>query len=266
MSGSTGRGEPLNLRGRLSDVYFPALLSGEAESLARRLGERATLDDPMFGQTSGAVALEKELKERASWLTSRGASFANRGLIVGSDREVTEGLLSLNADGRPIVIPVAVVAEKRREREVDLRLYYSTRGFSQKPAPRPSVLASESVVVPPPVATHLDALSRADLGAAIASFEHDATLCAPDGTSYGGSSSRPPLGAYFEMLIAPGGDAKGGTTLQARARADDGNACALECALVVFRGRDMPPQATLAVYDRGDSGLLKAARLYGNIG
>jgi|HubBroStandDraft_1064217.scaffolds.fasta_scaffold10703_4 hypothetical protein len=266
MAGSTGRGEPLNLRGRLSEVYFPALLSAEAESLVRRLGERATLDDPLFGQTSGAIDLEKALKERAGWLTSRGASFANRGLVVGSDREVTEGLLSMTSDGRPIVVPVAVLAEKRREREVVLRLYYSTRAFSETPAPRPSVLASEDVAVPPPVATHLEALARADLGAVIASFERDATLGAPDGTSYGGSSSRPPLSAYFEMLIAPGGDPKGGTTLQGCARADDGNACALECTLVRFRGRDVPAQPVLAVYERGDSGLLKAARLYGNIG
>lgn len=266
MTGSTGRGEPLNLRGRLSDVYFPALLSGGTESLARRLGERATLDDPLFGQTSGTLALERALKERAAWLTTRGASFANRGLVVGSDREVTEGLLSLTVDGRQVVLPVAVVAEKRREREVDVRLYYSTRAFSQTPAVRQSVLTSEDVVVPPPVATHLDALSRADLGALVASFEHDATLCAPDGTSYGGSSSRPSLRAYFETIVGTGGDAEGGTTLLGSARADDGSACALECAVVRFRGRDVPPQAALVVYERGDSGLLKAARLYGDIG
>jgi hypothetical protein len=266
MTGSTGRGEPLNLRGRLSEVYFPALLSGETESLARRLGERATLDDPLFGHTSGTLALERALKERAAWLATRGATFANRGLVVGSDREVTEGLLSLTTDGRQVVLPVAVVAEKRREREVDVRLYYSTRAFSQTPAARPSVRASEDVVVPPPVATHLDALSRADLGALVASFERDATLCAPDGTSYGGSSARPSLRAYFETIVGAAGQAEGGTTLLGSARADDGNACALECALVRFRGRDVPPQAALVVYERGDSGLLKAARFYGDIG
>jgi hypothetical protein len=266
MAGSTGRGAPLNLRGRLSEVYFPALLASETVSLARRLGDRATLDDPLFGRTSGSSALERALNEMARWLAARGASFTNRGLVIGSDREVTEGLLTLTENGGPLILPVAVVAEKRREREVDLRIYYSTREFASTAERRPFVLASEDVVLPPPVATHLDALSRADLGAVIASFERDATLCAPNGTSYGGSRSSPPLRTYFEMLIDPNPDATGGTTFQRSARADDGNACALECSVVRLRGRDVPPHSALVVYERGDSGLLKAARLYGNIG
>jgi len=254
----------LNLRGRLSEVFFPALLASETLSLARRLGDRATLDDPLFGRTSGSAALERALKEMAGWLAERGASYANRGLVIGSDREVTEGLLTLTEHGGRVVLPVAVVAEKRREREVDLRLYYSTRAFTSTAERRPFVLPSEDVVLPPPVATHLDALSRADLAAVIASFERDATLGAPDGTSYGGSKSSPPLRAYFETLIDA--DSTGGTAFQKSARADDGNACALECSVVRLRGREVAPHSALMVYERGDSGLLKAARLYGDIG
>jgi hypothetical protein len=266
MAGSTGRGAPLNLRGRLSEVYFPALLAAETVSLARRLGDRATLDDPLFGSTSGSSALEQALKEMAGWLAARGASFSNGGLVIGSDREVSEGLLTLTENGVQVLLPVAVVAQKRRERAVDLRLYYSTRAFASTAERRPFVLPSEDVVLPPPVATHLDALSRADLGAVIASFERDATLRAPDGTSYGGPGSSPPLRTYFEMLIDLRADATGGTTFQRSARADDGNACALECSLVRLRGRNVTPHSALMVYERGDSGLLKGARLYGNIG
>ncbi len=266
MAGSTGRGEPLNLRGRLSEVYFPALLSSETPSLARRLGDRATLDDPLFGRTSGTAAIDETLRKIADWLAARGASFANRGLVVGSDREVTEGLLSVGVDGATLVVPVAVVAEKRKEREVEMRLYYSTRALATALPARTSPLADEDVVMPPPMAAHLDALARADLPGVVASFEGDALLSAPDGTSFGGSSARPTLRAYFETLIAPGGDGKGGTTLLGNARADDGNACAVECSVVRLRGREIPPQAALVVYERGDSGLLKAARLYGNLG
>jgi hypothetical protein len=266
MAGSIDRGEPLNLRGRLSEVYWPALLSSDTESLARRLGDRATLDDPMFGLTSGTAALAQVLRDIAAWLEKRGATFESHRLVVGSDREVTEGLLSLTADGKRIALPVAVVAEKRREREVQLRIYYSTRSFGDAPARRRSVLENEDVVVPPPVATHLDALSRADLGAVVASFERDATLCAPDGTSYGGTNAGRPLSTYFETLIASSADATGGTTFLRSARADDGSVCALECTVVRFRGQDVPPYEALAVYERGESGLLKTARLYGDIG
>jgi hypothetical protein len=263
MAGLAGRGAPLNLRGRLSDVYFPALLAADAGSLSRRLGDKATLDDPMFGATSGAAGIERALSRATQWLVRHGATFEKRGLVVGSDREVTEGTLSLEAGGERIDLPVAVVAEKRREREVDLRLYYSTRAFADAPSLRGSTLADENVVVPAPVAAHLDALSRADLGAMVASFERDAMLRAPDGSLYGGSSSHAPLGDYFKSLIAVG--PQGGTTFCRSARADDGNACALECAVVRLRGHEVPRHGILLVYERGDSGLLRGVRLYGNI-
>lgn len=262
MAGLTGRGDPLNLRGRLSDVYFPALLAADAGSLSRRLGDRATLDDPMFGATSGAPGIERVLIEATQWLVRHAATFEKRGLVVGSDREVTEGTLSLEAGGKRIDLPVAVVAEKRREREVDLRLYYSTHAFADAPSPRASTLADENVVVPAPVAAHLDALSRADLGAVVASFEREAILRAPDGSLYGGSS-RAPLGDYFKSLIAVG--PQGGATFCRSARADDGNACALECTVVRLRGHAVPRHGILLVYERGDSGLLGGVRIYGNI-
>jgi hypothetical protein len=265
MAGPSDRDEPSHLRGRLSEVYWPALLSSEANSLALRLGERATLDEPMFGLASGTAVLARTLGEIAAWLKARDATFDNEGLIVGSDREVTEGLLSLSADGRPVVLPVAVLAQKHREREVDLRVYYSTQAFGDAPPARTSALAhDQDMVVPPPVARHLDALARTDLAGVIASFERDATMRGPDGTSYGGPNPRT-LRVYFEQLMG-NREREGGTTFLKSARADDGTACAVELTVVRLRGREIPPQAALAVYERGDSGLLKAARLYGNIG
>jgi hypothetical protein len=240
-------------------------LSSDTESLTRRLGDRATLDDPTFGVASDAAALRLILNDIAAWLAGRDATFDNEGLILGSDREVTEGLLSLTNEGQRVNVPVAVVAQKHREREVDVRVYYSTQALGRSPAhPNSTRPLDDDIVVAPPVATHLDALSRADLAGVIASFERGATMRGPDGTSYGGSSGRP-LGDYFGRLI---GDRErdGGTTFLRNARADDGNACAVELTVVRVRGHDVPPQAALAVYERGESGLLKAARLYGNVG
>ena len=45
-------------------------------------------------------------------------------------------------------------------------------------------------------------------------------------------------------------------------RADDGSTCALEYTIVKMRGKGVPAQAGLAVYERGESGLLRAARVY----
>jgi hypothetical protein len=246
-------------------VYFPAVLSAGVDLLANRLGERATLADPLFGKATGTAGLAAALHSIAAWLSERSARFESERLIIGSDREVAEGRLSLDVSGKTVMLPVAVVAEKRREREIDLRVYYSTHALGDS-APRQESIVEQDVVLPPPVATHLDALSRADFQGVLASFERNAVLRAPDGRVYGGDAAGPPLNVFFEALVSSNEGAKGGTRFVKTARADDGNACAVECALVRLRGREVAPRPSLIVFERGDSGLLKGARIYGDVG
>ena len=49
------------------------------------------------------------------------------------------------------------------------------------------------------------------------------------------------------------------------ARADDGRICALEYTVVRVRGKNVPPQAGLAVYERGETGLLRSVRIYEDV-
>ena len=53
------------LRGRLSEVYFPALLAESQHELAIRLGARATVYEPLFGAAAGMTEIEGRLKELA---------------------------------------------------------------------------------------------------------------------------------------------------------------------------------------------------------
>ena len=46
---------------------------------------------------------------------------------------------------------------------------------------------------------------------------------------------------------------------------DDGVRCALEYNLVRWGSHDLPPQAGLAVYERGAGGLLAAVRIYDDV-
>lgn len=46
---------------------------------------------------------------------------------------------------------------------------------------------------------------------------------------------------------------------------DDGSVCVLEFNCLRLGGREMSPQAGLAVYERGPDGLLAAVRLYGDL-
>jgi hypothetical protein len=254
-----------SLRGWLSDVYLTALVAGLAEPLAKRLGDRATVDDPIFGRVSGIPTLGGYLEEVASWLTNRQADFQKTAFTMGSDRDVTEGSLSLTFEGKRAKVPVAIVAERRREREIELRLYYSTKPIRGAHAVRSPLLPQGEVVIPPCVADHLGALGRGDVAGILATFETGGTLRDSGGLIYtkddGGEMRR-----YYEALVSPGAEGGKGLEILPGARADDGRTCVVEYTIVRVRGRAVPAQAGLAVYERGEMGLLRGVRVYEDVG
>lgn len=288
MESAPDRGAPSGLRGWLSDLYF-ASLTGAGDSptggptaeaidqLVKRLGERATIDDPIFGRTSGMPTLQRYAEEVAAWLRKHEGAFEKVAFVTGSDRDVTEGTLALTFDGRRVQVPVAVVAERRPEREVELRLYYSTKPIKGTRAVRSPLLPQDDeVAVPPPVTAHLDALSRGDEKGILASFEAAGTLRDSAGTTYAKDGDGGPLLAYYEKLFAAGntastpslpqrGDHGSGMEILKGARADDGTTCALEYTVVRVHGKMVVPQAGLAVYERGTSGLLRSVRVYQDV-
>jgi hypothetical protein len=257
------RGAPSNLRGWLSDVYLPALLSRDTEALARRVGVRATLDEPLFGLV-GAEGLASRLSELAGWLAERHAAFERSGFVMGSDRDVTYGVLTLAGKDQKLALPVAVGAERRREREVAIRVYHSTRPIPGKRLPRAAQpVSAEETAVPPPVAAYLDALERGDLAAVVASFEDGAVVVDGTGAAHmkdGGGS----LEEYFGSILRRR-DLPVPIALSKNARADDGRACALEYAVVRIRGREVTPQPGFGLFERGASGLLHSLRLYDDL-
>ena len=254
------RGAPSSLRGPISEVYLPALAASQAEQLGRRLGDRATVDDPIFGRTGGMPALARYLEEVSVWLTKREGAFEKVAFTIGSDRDVAEGTLSLTFEGRRVSVPVAVVGERRREREIELRLYYSTKPINGTHAVRSPLLPQDDeVAVPPPVAAHLAALAKGDVAGVVASFEAGATLRDSTGTTHLKDDGT--LEGYYARLLR----ATGGVDVLKGARADDGRTCALEYTVVRVHGKTVVPQAGLAVYERGDSGLLRTVRIYEDV-
>ncbi len=251
---------------------MPALVSAQADQLVRRLGERATVDDPIFGRTTGMPALARYLDEVASWLSKHNGAFDQVAFVTGSDRDVTEGTLSLTFEGRRVQVPLAVVAERRPEREVEMRLYYSTKPIKGTRAVRSPLLPqNDEVSVPVQVAAQLDALSRADIDGVLASFEDGATLRDSAGETRTKTGDGGPLRAFYEKVVmGNSGGGKGGARgtgieVLKGARADDGRICALEYTVVRVHGKNVPPQAGLAVYERGETGLLRAVRVYEDV-
>ncbi len=262
------RGAPTTLRGWLSDVYFPSLLDPSMrqeaiESLASRLGAKATVDDPLHGRATGLPAIEAYLKEAATWLSARSATFTRIGFTTGTDRDVTEGTLALTLKTKTLDLPIAVVAERRRSREVELRVYCATQSVLGERRKRARLVGTDpELILPPAVGAFLDALAAADPKGAAAAFEHDGSLRDARGLDHAMAGGA--LVAFVEELVkksAPGV----GLELQRGGAADDGRTCALEYTLVRAHGREVEPQPGLALFARGESGLLSAVRLYGDI-
>ena len=66
------------------------------------------------------------------------------------------------------------------------------------------------------------------------------------------------LRALYALFFSNGG----GIPLEHCTVTDDGRACALEYNVVAWGRTELPPEAGIAVYVRGDSGRLAAARVY----
>lgn len=241
-----GRGAPSTLKGRLADVYVPALVGGALDGLSKRLGNRATVDDPLYGRASSLASLEPMMAKAAAWFKERSATYRHVYSTTGVDRDVCEGVLALTIDGTPRELPIAVVAERRRLREIELRIYYAADGAKGR---APLVGGSSRAALPTIVSTVLDALAKGDVETAVASFEENARGVDPPGTWHhkrdGAMASW--LGELGALELTVGGVA------------DDGRACCVEGTIAKGGGEGAP---VLFSFERGDSGLFRELRAY----
>lgn len=240
------RGAASTLKGRLADVYVPALVDGALTALSRRLGNRATIDDPMFGRASTLSSIDP-LLEKVSGRFQQ-ATYKHVASATGVDRDVSEGLLEHN-DGA--AIPILVVAERRRLREIELRVYYATNGAQRKTRP-PLLNGDEDVAIPQIVSHVLEALRKGAVERVLAAFEESSRVVDPLGKIH---SKRDGSMATFISEIG------GRMELVPAGAADDGRTCCVE--VVVTRQRPIQdPEPGALSFERGDSGLIRELRLY----
>ncbi len=260
-----------NLRGRLADVFFPALLADSQEALSVRLGERATLYHPLFGSSTGLTEINAALTRIAGWLGETSASFQHVRTLIGKDRDVCEGQLAFRHDGAHVDLPVGIVMERRKSRECDVRIYHATLPLKRWQAKRlPRAPLEKEPTLPSDVAAHLAALRLGDPDAIVAGFEADGQL--RDGTgrihartakAEGASPNR--LHEYYVHLLQNERGANDWVPI-VRATADDGRFCSVEYEIEKLRGDETAPKEGMFVFERGDSGLLRSVRIYDEIG
>ena len=239
--------------------FFDGLVAGELDALVGSFAGEPVMHHPVRGRIRGAQAFERYVIETNMWLRQRNISVEDVERVVAQPRGFEEVVLHLNGENGRIDLPVAIVAEKQPDGRIDeLRMYYSSWPLTGRHLHRPPLMQPDPKVhVPSVVAEYLHALSAGDLDATLSSFEPDAYVREPAGGrhAYAGPEG---LRTFFGPLFSNGG----GIPLERCSLIDDGRTCALEFNVARWGKTEMPPEAGVVVFVRGQNGGLAAVRIY----
>ncbi len=244
---------------RTAVPYFDGVMSGDTGALVRSFAGEPELHHPTLGRVRGERAFARFVGDTNAWLAQRNAAVTLRNLIEAPGRIVEEVVLALDAGGGRVELPVAIASDRDADERVhEVRVYFSTWPLNGTHAIRPPLLQRDpDVNGTDAVADYQRALSAGDVDAAVATFEPDGYVREPAGAPYlhrGTDELRRLYTAFFSN--------GGGIPLEHCSVTDDGTACAMEYNVVRWGRTEMPPQAGIAVYARGDSGRLARAHIY----
>jgi len=244
--------------------YYEGILAGEPVALVRSFAaHQPVLDDPRVGYVEGARGLRALASGTADWLREHDAVVENVALTRTPTRTVEEVVLRLLAhDGERVELPVSVVSDRNPDRTVKVvRVYHSTWPLTGEHRVRPPLLpADPNLHAEGTPGEYQRALAEGDLEGIVATFEPEGYAREPSGAAYLHRGTQALRELYAHMFANSGGIGLEHCTLT-----DDGVRCAIEYNCVRWGTTEIPPQAGVAVYERGGSGLLAAARIYDDV-
>jgi len=251
-------------RARLEEgvPFFDGLLTGETDALIGSFVDEPEVHHPVCGRLKGSAAFAQFVTDTTTWMAERNVTVQDVNFIVTPSGGVEEFVLHLDGDAGTIELPLALAADLDRDaRMTELRIYFSTWPLTGGHQVRPPLLQPASDLHQPGVVGEYQrALAAGDVEAVVAKFEPDGHVREPAGAAYTHRGTDE-LRALFELFFSNGG----GIPLEHCAMTDDGRACALEYNVAAWGRTELPPQAGIAVYVRGDSGKLVAARIYDDV-
>ncbi len=241
--------------------FFDGLMTGEVDALLESFAGVPELHHPVRGRIRGERAFRRLVADMTAWVRERHLTVEVVNFLVTDPRGVEELVLQLDGDGGRVGLPVALVADRDAdERILELRFYFSTWPLTGRHANRPPLLQPDpdlDLGGPDVVGEYQRALAAGDVEAVLATFEPDGAMREPAGDVYVHRGTEE-LRALYTLFFSGGG----GIPLEHCTVTDDGRACALEYNVVAWGRTELPPEAGVAVYVRGDSGRLAAARVY----
>ena len=243
--------------------YYEGIMANQPEALVRSFAGEPVLDDPRVGYVEGARRLRAFVNGTAEWLGERDAVVENVALTPTPTRTVEEVVLHLlSDDGVRVELPVAIVSDRNPERTLKaIRVYHSMWPLTGEHRVRSPLLpADPELHAEGTPGDYQRALVEGDIAGIVATFEPDGFAREPSGGAYlhlGAEGLR----ELYAHLFAN----EGGIGLEHCTVTDDGVRYAIEYNCVRWGVTDIPPQAGVAVYERGSSGLLAAARIYDDV-
>lgn len=240
--------------------FFGGIRELDSETLAASFAAEPLIDDPRHGRIASRGAFDAYVSSMRDWLRDQTAGQVDPvRLTLTASRSVEE--VSVRLRGEHPELPVAIVTELAEDgRLIAIRVYHSLWPLSFGHRVRPPILGPDPAIrLQGSPADYQRGLAAGDADAVVASFEPDATVREPSGGpfTYSGDAHR----GIYDLMFANGG----GIPLKFCTVTDDGVACAIEYICDRW-GRDpIPPQAGVAIYERGTSGRLAAARIYDDV-
>jgi hypothetical protein len=241
--------------------YFDGLMAGEPDALVKSFAGVPELHVPGRGRVKGRRAFEAFVSETYSWLRQHHVSVEDIEHVIVERHGFEEVVLHLDGQRGRVGLPMVIVADRRSDGRIEeLRIYFSNWPLAGRRANRPPLLQPDPQLRESDVVGEYQrALAAGDVDAIVAAFEPDGYAREPAGGQY---VHRGPDGlrSFYKRLFSNGG----GIPLERCAVIDDERSCALEYNVVRWGKTQLPPSAGVAVYVRGPSGRLAAARIYDN--
>jgi len=240
--------------------YFQGLMAGELGALQRSFSGEPEIHYPVRGRVRGAGAFERYVGRTIEWIAGQNGTVENVDLLITPRRSIEEVILHLDGDdGTRIDLPIAIAEDRTDDGHLrEMRVYYSTWPLTGGHAIRPPMLQPDPEVHEGDVVGEYQrALAAGDVDGVVAAFEPGAYVREPAGGRHVHRGTDG-LHALFTRFFSNGG----GIPLEHCTVTDDGRSCALEYNVVAWGRTQLPPEAGIAVYVRGDGGKLAAARIY----
>ena len=245
------------------DAARDVLLAGDPVGLLEAFPDGVRIDDQRVGRVEGRAALEDYCRSSSAWMAERQARGRLIASTAGASRVVGEFEIDLVDGDRAFALPVAVVVEPdRTARSVWVRVYHSQWPLLGHHVVRSPLLAKDPAVRESDV---VGDYQRGPGGGRRRGHRQDLRarwlLPRAGRRRVPASVARMTLRPFFTRFFSAGG----GIILEHCTVTEDGVRTALEFNAVRWGGVDLPPQAGVAVYERGATGRLAAARIYDDV-